>query len=1186
MFAGAGSPDGRPAKARLNRDGATKQGAATMTQFSSIDEDLISRQWSLVDRRVLPGREERTTEVDIEPPIPAVTRYFQSAFGGRLWGHQVEALGRVFGGENVCMATSTASGKSAVFYAAAIRELALDPEARVFAFYPSRALTAEQEVRWREALALAGLKESVGRLDGSVSKKEDGWRILEGCRVLVMTPDILHARVLYNVGREEVQEALRHLRLVVIDEVHGYDGVFGSNAAFLFRRLRHAAGLLGQTPSFIAASATIHDPVSRLRALVGADFSEVGQDLDSSPRYDTTVTLLKPPNGSDFLAEIAWLCQTLLEDERRRFVVFVESRKLVETVAAVLHRSIAEACGSAWDRTQSVLDAPVLPYRAGYESDDRRAIQARLSSGLLRGVVATSALELGLDIKGLTTAVLIGVPQSATAAIQRVGRVGRGDSGEVFVVSTGSVLDESVFGDPTALLRQPPAGNPLYLGNERIQYIHALCLAREGGEHDQLVGSSEAGKPSPFVSSISWPGGFLELCRKERSGDVSPDLRAMKGDAKGRPNLFFPLRDVESQFDVETGGGGWRGPERLGSLSFSQVLREAYPGAIYRYMTTPYRVCNVRLNTRKIVVIPGADVHTQPLTMPAQVFPSLEADDVLGAKAAGDTTLVLGRFKVRQVVTGFRQIRGSHSFERKYPVYWPDAGVAYSQPSLGRVFETTGVLVFHPALTALSSGIRTLAAGLLEAFLSASRLERRELDCGTGRLRSIGLGLSAGDRFIALFDQTYGSLQLTAPLFDGSMWAETLETLSTAARTLTRAEQDSWGEALCSLRRDAARQWIEVSATSDGRLASRPGSRVPVIAPGSSGVSRRRNGEPFFVDGVFFSEGLNALAYRGRHPSVRTGLGYEVWRVDDIDALPGESRMGEYDTATGELVLLDDCVDDTSVEEDPGIWLGCREVPGALAADEARSGGAPSVEAGASEGKPPSGAAAARDSYDTSTTVQASPSGPEGPIDADLKDAVTCDGEDGGLRPGVTSDRGMAVSRPATESGIHSPGHVSGPADERSTSVGAMTPGEGIGRAGAMTEMRAATKAADIAHLSEPERLRRTAAAFQRTAELYVSRGGKQLALKDYLAAMYLEMAAEATAGGNRDSPIRFEENAPKAIEQTVEIARSLAAEIGVDDVRAWEMFLSGILDLYPGSQSPLDLVSASDWFRKRYCRR
>jgi DEAD/DEAH box helicase domain-containing protein len=1155
-----------------------------MTTFSSIDEDLIRRQWRLVDRRLLPGREERATEVDISPPIPPLERYLQSAFGGRLWEHQIEALGKVFSGENVCLATSTASGKSAVFYAAAIREMAHHPAARVFALYPSRALTAEQEVRWSEALALAGLNQSVGRLDGSVSK-EDGWRILEKCRVVVMTPDILHARVLYNVGLAEVKRALRRLRLVVIDEVHGYDGVFGSNAAFLFRRLRHAVGLLGQAPSFIAASATIHDPVGRLRALVGTDFSEVGQESDSSPRHDTAVTLLEPPKGNDFLAEVAWLCRKLLEDERRRFVVFVESRKLVETLASVLHRSIADACGSTWDGARSVLEASVLPYRAGYESDDRRAIQSRLSSGQLRGVVATSALELGLDIKGLTTAVLIGVPRSATAAVQRVGRVGRGDSGEVFVVSTGSVLDESVFADPTALLRQPPAGNPLYLSNERIQYIHALCLARQGGEHDQIVGTSEGGVSGPFFSRVSWPSGFLELCRKERLGDIPPELRAMKADANGRPNHCFPLRDVESQFDVETGGEGWRGPERLGSLSFSQVLREAYPGAIYRYMTTPYRVTAVKLNTRKVSVVRGADVHTQPLALPAQVFPSLEADDLLGAKVAGNSTLVLGRFKVRQVVTGFRQIRGSHSFERKYPVYWPEAGVAFSQPSLGRVFETTGVLVFHPAVTALSSGIRTLASGLLEAFLSVSRMERRELDCGSGRLRSRGLGLSVGDRFIALFDQTYGSLQLTAPLFDEDIWADTLDTLARAARAITPLEQESWGEALGSLRSDAALRWTEVAAGSDGRLPSRRDNRVPVIAPGSSGVSRRRNGEPFFVDGVFFSEGLNALAYRGRHSTVRTGLGYEVWRVEDIEALPGESRMGEYDTATGELVLLDDYVDEASVEEDPGIWSGCRELSEERVSGEGRSGEPSRAEVQSTGSNSSSGIPVGGGACDTSTTDLFVPGGQEGPEGAAFDGAVERDGENATLRPGSTPDQGGTSSRAAAASSWHLLGCQSVPTDGISTDLAIRGPGESFESAKATSETEAATKAADLENQNEPERLRQTAAAFQRTAEDHLSRGGKQLALKDYLAAIYLQMAADASGGGKGDSRIRFEESGMTPIEKTVGRARALAAEIGVDEVRAWEMFLSGILDLYPGPQNPLDVVDASEQFRKRYCR-
>ncbi|MBL0345500.1 helicase-related protein [Candidatus Villigracilis affinis] len=130
-----------------------------------------------------------------------------------------------------------------------------------------------------------------------------------------------------------------------------------------------------------------------------------------------------------------------------------------------------------------VLDGiDVLPYRAGYEETDRTRIQERLSNGKLSGIISTSALELGIDIPYLETCVLVGVPPSATSLWQRIGRIGRHSKGNVIVINTGSVYDQAVFSNPESLLKRPLAESTLYLENPYIQYIHALCLARLGGE--------------------------------------------------------------------------------------------------------------------------------------------------------------------------------------------------------------------------------------------------------------------------------------------------------------------------------------------------------------------------------------------------------------------------------------------------------------------------------------------------------------------------------------------------------------------------------------------------------------------------------------------------------------------------------------------------------------------------------
>jgi len=146
-------------------------------------------------------------------------------------------------------------------------------------------------------------------------------------------------------------------------------------------------------------------------------------------------------------------------------------------------------------------------------------------------VVSTSALELGLDIKYLDVAVLLGVPYSSTSLWQRIGRIGRHSPGIVYVIHSGGVYDDLVFSNPTSLLNRPLAEGALYLQNPRIQYIHALCLSRENGEHDRFCNTLNLNvNEDDFNSMIDWPKGFLALCKSERIGEITPDLQVMKSE--------------------------------------------------------------------------------------------------------------------------------------------------------------------------------------------------------------------------------------------------------------------------------------------------------------------------------------------------------------------------------------------------------------------------------------------------------------------------------------------------------------------------------------------------------------------------------------------------------------------------------------------------------------------------------
>ncbi len=266
----------------------------------AVEEFFNTHQWRVVDVQVTQGRAAELFGVDDLPLAAASRNFLARRYPRGIYRHQKEALKCVLAGKNVCLVTGTSSGKSLVFQAAAVDLLARDPNARVMAIYPMKALGNEQRDRWQAALESAGLaapqpvspavgvEGPVGRIDGNIPP---GFRlnILERSRVVIFTPDIIHAWLFSNLNQPVVIDFLRRVRLVVVDEVHAYTGVFGSNAAFLFRRLQHLIALLGAKPAYIAASATIARPEQHLQNLFGRPFTFIGPEMDSSPRFPIQV---------------------------------------------------------------------------------------------------------------------------------------------------------------------------------------------------------------------------------------------------------------------------------------------------------------------------------------------------------------------------------------------------------------------------------------------------------------------------------------------------------------------------------------------------------------------------------------------------------------------------------------------------------------------------------------------------------------------------------------------------------------------------------------------------------------------------------------------------------------------------------------------------------------------------------
>jgi DEAD/DEAH box helicase domain-containing protein len=549
-----------------------------LDMFDSFNSVIEDGGYSTVESIDLSARPERRAPLPESFRSGAVGRWLRNAIDNSVWAHQAEALQLFEVGYNVVVSTGTASGKSLVFQVATLRLLEEIPDAVVLVFYPLKALVADQLISWRLALSAAGYSDStVARLDGDVREGRD--TIIQKARVIVATPDVTHAWLMSNLANPDHKKFFSRLRMVV-DEAHVFDSVFGSNFAFLFRRIAVAARLADRKREHslirvVAASATISNPSEHLRALTGLDFVAVDEGSDGSPRHERRILHIAAKAGTEASLAAELQRKLLSSSERGSFITFVDSRQGAERLAI---------------RTEMEI---VRPYRSGYEGSDRNAIEEALRDGSLRGVVSTSALELGIDIPHFSVGLNIDVPASRKSFRQRLGRVGRRKPGAFAIIAEPYAIRRYGMGleEYYACSVEP---SYLYLKNRFIQFAHARCLAEEL----EMLGVS--GKKT-LPSFVSWPEGFGTVFDFAYVGGVSARPREFDtiyrvgGD---NPHYNYPLRNVaEEGFIVATGGGASGPPRRIGDLSLQQAIREAFPGAIYLHLAKGWKVHEWRSTT-------------------------------------------------------------------------------------------------------------------------------------------------------------------------------------------------------------------------------------------------------------------------------------------------------------------------------------------------------------------------------------------------------------------------------------------------------------------------------------------------------------------------------------------------------------------------------------------------------------
>ena len=516
---------------------------------------------------------------------PSVTSALEQAGITHLYAHQAEAVEKAFAGPTI-VTTGTASGKSLCFQLPTLEVLSSDRTARALYLYPTKALAQDQA----RALHEFGLHKAIrpAIYDGDTPRAERA-AIRKRSNLVLTNPDMLHVGILPN--HPAWGDLFANLAFVVVDEAHVYRGVFGSHVANVLRRLRRIAAIHGTAPRFLLASATIANPVELAEKLTGLpDFQLV--DSDAAPGAARRVAMWNPPLLDEALGlrgsalyEAAEVFSELIAAGART-ICFMKSRKGVELILR-----------HAVDRLDPELADRIAPYRAGYTPGQRQDIQRRLSAGELLGVVATDALELGIDIGALDAAICVTFPGTVASLKQMWGRAGRRGQGLAVYVAGEDALDQFFCRHPDEFLTRPVEAAILDPHSPEIYAEHLVCAAHEAPLSDE---------DEPYFGA-DWRQAAEELAgdgvlRERATGFV---LRRADDYPAARVALRSASADSFVLIDAPSG-------EVLGTVEAARAYGTVHDGAIYLHLGRSYEVLELDHDARRVMLEPfTGDYFTQ-----------------------------------------------------------------------------------------------------------------------------------------------------------------------------------------------------------------------------------------------------------------------------------------------------------------------------------------------------------------------------------------------------------------------------------------------------------------------------------------------------------------------------------------------------------------------------------------------
>ncbi len=612
---------------------AVKTESATQAIAARFLEAMQSEESPVRAVRQEPARQARYAEF----PQALDSRVAQ-ALGERgiekLYTHQAAAIQESLAGRNVVVVTPTASGKTLCYNLPVVHALLNDPAARALYLFPTKALAEDQRLELQRLNDALGAPFVCHSYDGDTPS--DARRsIRDKANVILTNPDMLHTGILPQ--HTKWAKLFENLRYFVIDELHFYRGVYGSHLGNVIRRLKRICEFYGSSPQFICCSATIANPNALAQAITEQEFVTV--DDNGAPSGERHFVFYNPPvvNAQlgirrSYLHETRRIAVELIR-QKQQTLVFTNSRLATE----ILTTYLKDACSQLPFSNEAVRG-----YRGGYLPKERRHIEQGLRNGDIRTVVATNALELGVDIGGLDAVVLAGYPGSIASTLQRAGRAGRRQSSSIAVfVASSAPLDQYIVEHPEYFFSGAPEEAHINPDNLEIMLSHLKCAAFELPLRDgETYGKHDLQGMCRFLSE--------DLKLLHHSGDCwhwvhdsypadSVSLRAVTSDN-------FLVVDITRDHQI------------IGEVDFPSALTTLHEKAIYLHDARQYQVEKLDYDGRKAFV---REVDSDYFT-DAIVYTQVSELANLENRPVNTVSLAVsaqGEVRVKRQVVGFKKIK-------------------------------------------------------------------------------------------------------------------------------------------------------------------------------------------------------------------------------------------------------------------------------------------------------------------------------------------------------------------------------------------------------------------------------------------------------------------------------------------------------------------------------------------------